>query len=64
LRCRRAAREPLRLETDLSVGADRRVAIHRDDGDDLLGVHGIEPKIGDLTDANAVEQNGGAYQQA
>ena len=57
------AGQALEFQTDLGVGAHRRRRGHRDRRIDAARIVRREAEIGDLTDADAVEQHRGADQQ-
>ncbi len=58
------AGQALKIQSDLGVGAHRRVGGYGDCRRHAIGVAGIEFKSGYFADANAVEQNRRAGQQA
>ena len=58
------AGQALKLQSDIGIGAHRRVCRNRDPGQHLSRIVRVELKLGDLPDTDAVEQNGCARQQS
>ena len=58
------AGQALKLQSDMGIGAYRSVCGNCDLGQHLPRIVGAELKICDLPDADAVEQNGRAWQQS